>query len=195
MGILNGVIEWSKDKFLPYGPWGLFLLAFMESSFFPVPPDLLLIPLSLANPEKAFWFATIATVGSVLGGMFGYLIGYLGEKALLERFFSKNKIEKAHKMFDKYGAWAVFIAAFTPIPYKVFTITAGIFYINFRKFIIASMIGRGLRFFLEAGFIFYFGEKMVGFLDQNFNLITLLSIPLVVIIYLIYRRLNTARVL
>lgn len=196
MGILNAIIEWTKVTFLPYGPWGLFIVAFMESSFFPVPPDLLLIILSLADPNKALWLAVIATIGSVLGGMFGYLIGYVGEKTLLERFVSKEKIARVHNMFDRYGGWAIFIAAFTPIPYKIFTIAAGVFYINFKRFVIASIFGRGMRFFIEAIFIFYFGSRFIGFLDKNFNLISLITIP-IIIIYLIYRykKSNVARAL
>ena len=88
MSLFDGIIEWTEATFAPLGAWGLFILAFIESSFFPIPPDILLIILSLASPEKALFYALICTIGSVLGGMLGYGVGYVGEKAVLERFFS-----------------------------------------------------------------------------------------------------------
>ena len=130
MGIFHQMTEWTTNVFGPLGGWGLFILAFIESSFFPIPPDILLIILTLANPEMAIIFAAICTVGSVLGGIFGYYIGVAGEHIILEKFIAKDKIEKAHKLFGKYGPWAIFIAGFSPIPYKVFTVAAGVFYID-----------------------------------------------------------------
>lgn len=188
MGLFNGLVEWTNDVFGRLGSFGLFALAFMESSFFPIPPDVLLIAFSLAEPNKALWFALICTIGSVLGGMFGYLIGYIGEMAVLEKLVAKEKIEKVHRLFNKYEAWAILIAAFTPIPYKVFTIAAGVFYINFRVFVLTSIVGRGARFFLEAVLIMLYGAEIAGFIDRNFNGTTILVTVILVILYIAYRR-------
>lgn len=188
MNFINSLIEWTNKTFLPYGNLGLFTVAFMESSFFPIPPDLLLIALSLASPEKAIMFAAVTTAGSVFGGMFGYLIGYAGKLALLEKMFSKNKIEKVHRLFNKYESWAIFIAGFTPIPYKVFTIAGGVFYINFKKFVIASILSRGLRFFIEALLIMFFGKFVIAFLNNYFNLITVILVLLAILIYIYKKR-------
>ena len=166
MGLFNGLVVWTNNVFGASGSYGLFLLAFMESSFFPVPPDVLLIALSLADPSKALWFAFICTAGSVMGGMFGYLIGYLGEMAILKKLVSEHKIQKVHNMFNKYEALAILIAGFTPVPYKVFTIAGGVFYINFKKFVLMSIISRGARFFLEAALIIFYGAEIMSFIDR-----------------------------
>lgn len=188
MGLFNGLVDWTNDVFGRLGSFGLFSLAFMESSFFPIPPDVLLIAFSLAEPNKSLWFALICTAGSVIGGMFGYLIGYIGEMAVLEKFFSKHKIERVHNLFNKYEEAAILIAAFTPIPYKVFTIAGGVFYINFKKFVLMSIIGRGARFFLEAVLIMLYGAEIVGFIDRNFNGTTILVTVILVALYIAYRR-------
>lgn len=182
------IISWTKSTFEPLGPLGLFILAFMESSFFPVPPDILLIILCVAEPEKALLFALICTLGSVIGGMFGYSIGYIGKETLLTKFFSGKKIAKVHRLFNKYEAWAVTIAAFTPIPYKVFTIAAGVFYVNFKKFVIASTIGRGLRFFTIATLIMFFGETITDIIQKYFNWVTIIIVIAAFLIYIIYMK-------
>src|SRR3989338_4459954 len=102
MSVFNSLLVWTQRTFEPLGAWGLFVLAFIESSFFLIPPDILLIALSLAAPERAFFLALVCTIGSVLGGMFGYGIGYVGERAFLERFVSRKKVEKVHDMFNRY---------------------------------------------------------------------------------------------
>lgn len=188
MSLFNSLIDWTNSTFKPYGSLGLFTLAFTEASFFPIPPDLLLITLSLADPSLALWFALITTIGSTLGGVFGYLIGYIGEHAILEKFFSPKKIEKVHNLFNKYEAWAIFIAGFTPIPYKVFTIAAGVFYVNLKKFIIASFFSRGLRFFLEAVLIIVYGDFILDFLTKYFDILSIIGIILLIIIIVIYKR-------
>lgn len=181
--------DWTILTFEPLGSLGLFLLAFAESSFFPIPPDILLIVLSLSQVQNAYWFALIATIGSVLGGIAGYGIGCVGEKFILERFFSKNKIEKVHKLFNKYESLAVFIGGFTPLPYKLFTITAGMFYLNFKKFIMVSFLSRGLRFFLVAFLITKFHESIDGIILNYANIITLL-IAAVMIGYILLKKLK-----
>lgn len=185
---LNSVITWTKNIFEPLGSLGLFILAFMESSFFPVPPDILLIILCVAEPEKSLFFALICTIGSVTGGMFGYLVGYGGKEAILKRFFSERKIAKVHNLFNKYEAWAVAIAGFTPIPYKVFTIAAGVFYVNFKKFVLASIIGRGLRFFMIAAMIMFFGEAIMNLIQTYFNWATVMITVAAFLAYVAYMK-------
>lgn len=188
MGLFNGILDWTNKIFQPMGTFGLFLLAFLESSFFPVPPDVLLIAMSVAEPDKALWFAFICTIGSVIGGMFGYLIGYIGEMAVLEKLFAHHKIQKVHNLFQKYEAWAILIAAFTPIPYKVFTIAAGVFYVNFRTFVLASIVGRGARFYIEAVLIMLYGQEIVSFIDKYFNWTTIWITIALVVLYFAYRK-------
>lgn len=163
------------------GPGMLFVLSFAESSFFPIPPDFLLIALCMMKPELSFYLATICTVGSVLGGMFGYFIGLKGGLPILRKFFSEDKIEAVHKYFEKYEHWAIGVAAFTPIPYKVFTISAGVFYINFKIFVLMSILGRGGRFFLVAGVFYFFGEEIKKYLFKYFDIFTIFFIGALVL--------------
>lgn len=181
MGFLKTITKWTVDRFLPMGPWGLFALSFAESSFFPVPPDILLIALALIKPESGLFLALITTLGSVSGAAFGYFIGLKGGRPLLEKFVSHEKIALVHEYFNKYEAWAIGIAGFTPLPYKLFTISAGVFYINFTRFIIASIISRGARFFLVGGTIFVFGPAIRLYLDKYFNLFTIIFVILIVL--------------
>lgn len=148
--LVNWTIHWAQT---PYPVWALLLLAFAESSFFPIPPDVLLIALCFAKPSSSFWFATICSIGSVLGGAFGYFIGLKGGRPLLIKFFKEEKVGVVDKYFKKYGVWAVVIAGFTPIPYKVFTIASGAFVMDFKKFFIASITSRSARFFIVASTI------------------------------------------
>lgn len=188
MELVSRLVEWTTSTFGPMGIPGLFILAFIESSFFPIPPDLLLIVLTLADPGRWWIFVIVATIGSALGGMFGYGIGYVGKEAILKRMVKKEKIARVHKLFNKYGAWAIFIAGFTPIPYKVFTISAGVFYIDFKKFVLASFISRGLRFFLVALFIYIFGESMVTFINDYFDILSIVGVAVAIAGYLLYRK-------
>src|SRR5574341_61169 len=188
MGLFNGLVDWTNDVFGRFGSFGLFVLAFMESSFFPIPPDVLLIAFSLAEPSKALWFASVCTVGSVLGGMFGYLIGRVGEMAVLERLVSKEKIVKVHNLFNKYEEAAILIAAFTPIPYKVFTIAGGVFYINFKKFVLMSIIGRGARFYLAAVLLMFYGAEIAALIDKYFDWTTIWITLGLILVYYLYRR-------
>lgn len=166
---------------MPLGPWGLFLLSFAESSFFPVPPDILLIALALMAPKTSFSLALVATVGSVLGGIFGYFIGLKGGRPLLEKFLPKERISLVHNYFNRYEAWAIGIAGFTPIPYKIFTISAGVFYINFTRFVIASILSRGARFFLVGGAIFLFGPTIKAMIERYFNLFSIAFVLLILL--------------
>ena len=168
------VLKWADT---PYGGWALFIFAFSESSFFPIPPDVLLIALAVGKPKKALTFALICSIGSVLGGILGYLIGWqfmavVGHK-IIAFYGLTEKVATIASLYDQYNAWAVGIAGFTPIPYKVFTITAGAFRINFLIFLLASMVSRSARFFLVGGLIFAFGPRIQVFIDKYFNILAI----------------------
>jgi membrane protein YqaA with SNARE-associated domain len=170
--LYNWVLHWAET---PYGSWALFLLAFSESSFFPIPPDILLIALAVSIPKKSLKYALICSAGSVLGGCFGYLIGWqfmasVGNR-IVDFYGLTPKVEYIEILFNKYDAWAVAIAGFTPIPYKVFTIAAGAFKINFSVFVIASLVSRSARFFLVGGLIYMFGPSIKSFIDKYFNIL------------------------
>ena len=154
------MLKWSAHRHAKYY---LAAVAFAESSFFPIPPDVMLISMGLAKPEHAFRYAFITTIFSVLGGCFGYLLGYFG-MAIIEPYIlsSTYALSYAHvrEWFTDWGIWIIFIAGFSPIPYKVFTVTAGIMHMLFWPFAIASLIGRGARFFLVSGLLLLFGEKL-----------------------------------
>lgn len=171
------VMEWAHS---PYGAWALFWLALAESSFFPVPPDVLLMALSLSKPAKAFIFAGVCSIGSVIGGLLGYFLGFgLMEavgKPILEFYGALDKFEVISGLYNKYDAWAVAIAGFTPIPYKVFTIAAGACEINIAVFVLASIVSRSARFFIVGGLIYKFGEPVRGVIERYFNLLTIVFV-------------------
>ena len=160
----------------PYGPIALFIIAFAESSFFPIPPDVLLIALSLAAPQKALLYALICSIGSLLGGVFGFNLGQKGGRPILLKLFSTKKIETVEALYHKYDVWAVGIAGFTPIPYKLFTISAGVFNLDFKRFVLASAISRSARFFLVSGFIALFGPMVRDFMEEQFNLFSIIFV-------------------
>jgi membrane protein YqaA with SNARE-associated domain len=170
MEILRDLIEWTTSwATTPYGGVALFAIAFAESSFFPVPPDVLLIPLALAKTSWALLFAAVATLGSLAGGILGYFIGDKGGRPLLKRFFKPEKVALVQDYYRRYDVWAVGIAGFTPIPYKLFSISAGAFGLDLKRFVLASIVGRGGRFFLVGSAILVFGESVKAFLDEYFD--------------------------
>lgn len=154
------VIGWARH---PHAERYLGGLSFAESSFFPIPPDVMLAPMCLADRSKAWRLATITTLTSLLGGIAGYAIGYFLfesiEPWLHDMGYWPAYLE-GKEWFDHYGVWAVFVAGFSPIPYKIFTISAGVAVLNFPGFVIASFVGRGARFFLVAGLVVAGGQKM-----------------------------------
>lgn len=157
--------------------WWLFGLAFAESSFFPIPPDVLLGAILMTRERvRAFFYATVTTVGSVLGGLFGYAIGYFFFQTvgvwIVTTYHLEAQMETVRVLFADNAFFAIFVAAFTPIPYKVFTIAAGLFTINIPVFIIASVLGRGGRFFMVAGVMRFFGGHLARIAYQYFNLIS-----------------------
>jgi len=164
----------------PYPGIALFCFAFAESSFFPIPPDIMLIPLVLARPEHWLLYAVITTVASVLGGMAGYLIGSYGGRPVLLKFFASPKVDLVQHYYDKYNAWATAIAGLTPLPYKIFTIGAGTFKVNFHVFVLASIGSRGLRFFAVAGLTRLFGHQVMPIIKDYFNVATIMFILLLV---------------
>jgi membrane protein YqaA with SNARE-associated domain len=170
MEILRDLVAWTTGwAATPHGGVALFAIAFAESSFFPVPPDVLLIPLALAKTSWALLFATVATVGSLAGGILGYFIGDKGGRPLLQRFFKPEKVALVQGYYRRYDVWAVGMAGFTPIPYKLFSISAGAFGLDLKRFILASIVGRGGRFFLVGLAILIFGESVKAFLDGYFD--------------------------
>ncbi len=165
-------------------------LSFAESSFFPIPPDVMLAPMSLANPARAVWFATLTTIASVLGGLLGYLIGVFAfdmVEPLLHSAGYYPKYLQAKEWFAEWGFWAVFLAGFSPIPYKMFTITAGVISMALAPFIIASLIGRGGRFFLVALLMAWGGERMEEALHKYIDRLGWLTIVLAIIAVVIIR--------
>lgn len=181
--LYDWVLHWAQT---PYGAPALFLLAVAESSVFPIPPDVLLIALCIALPHRAWFYATLCTAGSVIGGVLGYLLGW-GFWALVDDFFfayipgfSPQVFARVQQLYADYDFWVVFAAGFTPIPYKVITIAAGVFLINFPVFVVASLIGRGARFYLVAGLIRRYGPGIRVFIDRYFNLLCIVFLVLLV---------------
>lgn len=161
----------------PRAPWILALVAFVESSFFPIPPDAMLMPMVLAERKKAWWFAFVATVGSVVGGIFGYLIGYLLYDSIGQPIIAfyglESKFDQLKSWYGEYGLLIVFIAGFTPVPYKVFTISSGVTQLSFPLFLIGSIVSRGLRFVIVSGLIYWFGPPIRNFVEKRLGWVTL----------------------
>ena len=180
--LYDWVLAWSETK---WAVLALFFIAFVESSFFPIPPDVLLIAMALAKPAYALSYATVCTVGSVLGALFGYAIGHWAWQIVGVYFFkyipgfTPEVFQQVAEKYETHSAAIVFTAAFTPIPYKVFTIAGGVAKVSLIPFVVASIFGRGGRFYLEAILLKIFGEKVKVYIDKYFNLLTLL----VVVIY------------
>jgi membrane protein YqaA with SNARE-associated domain len=179
-------INWSRH---PRAPWYLGWLSFAESSFFPVPPDVMLAPMALANPARWWWLALITTLTSVAGGLAGYMIGYFALDAILPWLQGSRywpAYQTAVDWFGKWGFWAVFVAGFSPIPYKMFTIAAGALSMALLPFTLASIVGRGLRFFLVAGLMAWGGERMEEALHRYIDRLGWATVALVAVGGLVY---------
>lgn len=174
-------LSWSESR---WGAAALFVFAFAESTFFPIPPDVLLIALCLGAAAKSFRYAAICLGGSIVGALMGYAIGFFlwhtpaGDNTALAQFFFANVFSeegflRVAELYEQYNFWIVFTAGFTPLPYKLFTISAGLFHINLPMFVVASVVSRGLRFFLIAGLIWRFGAPIKRFIDKYFNLLAI----------------------
>lgn len=188
--LYDWVLKWAES---PYGGLALFIISFAESVFFPIPPDVLLIALVLGSTTKAFRFALICTIGSICGAMVGYYIGsaiWLNEANEFTPFalfffnnipgFTVELYQSIKELYNEWDFWLVFTAGFTPIPYKVFTVTSGVFDINFVMFVLASIVSRGARFFLVAWLIWKFGPTIKQFIDKYFNLLAILFTVLLI---------------
>ena len=183
--VIRRLYDWSLSwADHPYAVVALFFLSVAESSFFPIPPDVLLLALCLGKPDKALKFAAWCTAGSVIGGIIGWYIG-LGlwsqlESVMIPSVFPQAKFDQVMGIYQEYGVAFVFVAAFTPIPYKIFTIAAGVFKLNIFAFAAVSLVGRGARFFLVAGLVKRYGDDARDFIDRNFNKLTIIASLLLV---------------
>lgn len=189
---LRRLKEWVEsyaDK--PYAEWALFAIAFMESSFFPIPPDVLLIAMAVIVPKKAFRYALVCSVGSVLGGVFGYYIGYFFYETIgapiIAFYGAGGHYENVKQLYSEHAFWSILAAGFTPIPYKVFTIAAGAFEVSLTTLIVASIIGRSGRFFLVGGLFYFFGAPIKKFIDKYFEILTIAFLVLFVAGFVVIR--------
>ena len=179
--LYNWTLEQSSKK---YASWFLAFISFIESSFFPIPPDIILIPMIIAKRTKAFILASICTIFSVIGGLFGYFIGFAlfnSVGLILVNFYGMNDyIESLKGYYNNYGVWFVLIAGFTPLPFKIITIASGLFQLNLIVFIVCSLIARGSRFYLIAVLLYIFGETIKKFIEKYFNILTILFFILLI---------------
>tara|TARA_Y100000588_G_scaffold302262_1_gene324444 strand:+ start:7255 stop:7833 length:579 start_codon:yes stop_codon:yes gene_type:complete len=180
--LYNWVLGWSQS---PYATPALFIFAFVESSFFPIPPDVLLVALALSAPKRALYYALVCTIGSVSGGVFGYLIGYYFYEILgvpiIEFYGLTNSFTLVSEQYNANAFIVIAIASFTPIPYKVFTMAAGVFEVSLPTLIGASLLGRAGRFFLVGGLIRVFGPAIENLIDRYLNILTIAFIVLLVL--------------
>lgn len=186
--LYDKMMIWARH---PRAPWYLGGLSFAESSFFPIPPDVMLAPMSLAQPRRAYRYALITTLTSVAGGLLGYLIGHYGLELVAPLIGEGGRwqgaYERASAWFAEWGFWAVFIAGFSPIPYKVFTISAGALSMALLPFLLASTVGRGARFFLVAGLLAWGGEPMERLIRRYVERLGWLVAALGILAYLLIR--------
>ncbi|HBT77699.1 MAG TPA: cytochrome B [Planctomycetaceae bacterium] len=181
--LYDWVLSWADT---PYGTPALFVLSFAESSFFPIPPDVLQVALSAGKPKRSFFYATVNLVGSVLGALVGYLIGFALWGMFADFFFkyvpgfTPQGFDTVKNLYHEYGFGAIFTAAMTPIPYKLFTIVAGVCEIGIPMFIIASIIGRGLRFYAVASLLYFFGPTVKSWIEQYFEVLAVVFCVLLI---------------
>ena len=179
--LYDWVLSWAYSRF---GSSALAVLSFCESSFFPIPPDVLQIALSMERPKRSFHYALISAVASVAGAILGWVIGFALwtwlEPVFVPHIISQANIDKVHLAFEDWGFWALFAAAFTPIPFKVFTITAGMMEMKLIPFIAASLIGRSARFFLVATLLYIFGPTVKTWIDRWFGILTFAFLVLII---------------
>lgn len=186
--LYDWMLSWGDSR---WGALALFLFAFAESSFFPIPPDVLLIALCIGAVSRSFRFSAICLAGSIVGAIAGYGIGYFlwqtptGEYTALANFFfthvfTEESFVRVQNLYNQYNFWIVFTAGFTPLPYKLFTISGGLFHIDFAMFIVASVISRGLRFFVIGALIWKFGSPIKTFIDKYFNILAIVFTVLLI---------------
>ena len=192
MKIFRKLYDWTLSKASKKSAaWFLGIISFAESSFFPIPPDIILIPMVLAKKTKAFFYALVCTLSSVLGGIFGYVIGFVLFNSigmlLINFYHLDEQISQFKNYYNSYGAWIVILAGFTPFPFKVITIASGLFQLNFIIFIICSFFSRGSRFFLVSGLLYFFGDSIKVFIDKYFNFLAILFFALLISGFLIFK--------
>ena len=192
MSVVKKTYDWIMNwASTPYALYALALLSFTESFFFPIPPDILLIAIAFSKPKHSFLYAGICSLSSVAGGIVGYFIGYflfesIG-KLIFDLYGGINGFETVKEYYNSKGAWMVLIGGFTPVPYKLITIASGVFLLDFKIFLICSIISRSARFFLESLLIFYFGEKIRLLLEKYFNLFTIFLFVAVILGFLLFK--------
>ncbi len=168
----------------PSAPWALAAVSFAESSFFPVPPDVMMVPMCVAQPKKAWWYATVCTIASVLGALVGYAIGALLYESvglfLIQLYGYGDKVDAFSAAYNHYGHWIILLKGLTPIPFKVVTITSGFAHYNLFWFVVLSIITRGLRFFLLAGLLYWIGPSARDFIEKRLGLVTAVFAVLVI---------------
>ena len=185
--LYDRVLVWARH---PRAHWYLGALSFAESSFFPIPPDVMLAPMVLARREKAWYFASLTTITSVIGGIAGYAIGMVAiewVQPALERLGYMDEFQHAQEWFVEYGFWAILAAGFSPIPYKIFTIAAGAMSMMILPFVVASFVGRGARFFLVAGLIYWGGQRFEQNLRRYVDILGWLFVGLCVVAVFVLR--------
>jgi membrane protein YqaA with SNARE-associated domain len=183
--MLRSLYDWTINLArTPYALWALAVVAFIESSVFPIPPDVLMIPMIIARPSKAFVIAGVATVASVLGGLAGYGIGWgLFEtvgRPVMEFYGKDSYFDEFAVRYNEWGAWAVLIAGITPFPYKVITIMSGATGLSLPVFMVASVLARGLRFFIVAALLWKFGAPIRDFIERRLGLMFILFVVLLI---------------
>ncbi len=182
--LYDRVLIWARH---PKASLYLVIMSFCESVFFPIPVDVMLAPMALAKPEKAWFYASITALASIIGGIFGYMLGYFAFEGLVQPLISAagytDRYLQVVEWFKEYGFWVVFLAGFSPIPYKIFTVSAGMLQMAILPFILASAVGRSARFFIVAGLMYWGGEKMEHKLREYIDIIGWIVIVLVIVLY------------
>lgn len=186
MQIIRKIYDWTlRQARTPYAEWTLFGVSFAESSFFPLPPDVMLLPMCIADRAKALRFATVCTVASVLGGLMGYAIGALlyetAGKWIIETYHLQSAFDKFHDGFNEWGVWIILAKGLTPIPYKLVTIASGVAHFPLLAFVLASIVTRGARFFLVAWLVMKFGAPIQTFVEKYLNWVALGVLALIVL--------------
>jgi membrane protein YqaA with SNARE-associated domain len=189
---LRSMKEWVEGLAAkPFAPWALFAVAFAESSFFPIPPDVLLIAMAVVMPKRSFRYGWICSAGSVAGGMFGYLVGLefydLIGKPIIQFYGVEHQYREVQGLYEKNAFLSIAIAGFTPIPYKVFTIAAGAFQIPFLTLVSASLLSRSARFFLVAALFYRFGAPIKSLIDKYFEWLSIAFVVLLILGFVVIR--------
>jgi len=186
---MGDILDWILSVAEELGVWGLILITFLDSFISPIPPEVLFIPLSLVDPSNALWLAAVTTVVSVVGAFVGYGLGLKGGRPLVKRIFSEKKVAAAENIIQTHGVMAVLVASFTPVPFKLITVSSGALCLSLKKLIFWSTLGRGARFFVVAGIITLYGQSAREFLESpTFSWLTLGAGIVGIIAYLVRMR-------